>query len=124
MKLRITNLFGVLAVAASVAACGSTVLSEPKLTSAKTAVSAAEAVGAVDEPQAALHLKMAQDAIAEAEKHIAEGRDEQAIPLLERALADAQLAREMTAEADGRRSADAAVARLETLQRDTTNRED
>jgi hypothetical protein len=123
MMTRKSDLFCMALLAASLSACASAALPEPKLTSAKTSVSAAEAVGAVDEPQAALHLKMAQDAIVEAEKHIAENHEEKAIPLLERAFADAQLARELTDEAEGQRSADEATARLATLQQNTSTGE-
>ncbi len=111
-----TNLTLVLALAAGTVACGSAALPSESMTSAKEAVSAAEAVGAKDEPQADLHLKMAQDGIVEAEKHIADGENEEAQPLLQRAIADAELARELTSEAAKKRAAEAALARLQTLE--------
>jgi outer membrane protein OmpA-like peptidoglycan-associated protein len=66
------------ALGASLSACGGTAVPEARMTTAKTSVSAAEAVKAEDEPQAKLHLKMAQDAIANAEQQIADNENEEA----------------------------------------------
>jgi hypothetical protein len=123
MNIFKTNLIVTVALAGWAMACGGAALPSESLTSAKEAVSAAEAVGAKDEPQADLHLKMAQDGIIEAEKHIAENENKEAVPLLERAIADAELARELTDEAKKQRSADEALARLQTLQEGANARE-
>ncbi len=111
-----TNLALLVALAGGMVACGGAALPSESMTSAKEAVSAAEAVGAKDEPQADLHLKMAEDGIVEAEKRIADGKDEEAQPLLKRAIADAELARELTHEAAKKREAEAALSRLQTLE--------
>ncbi len=103
---------------ASMIACGGAAVPQAQLTDAKASTSAAEAVGAKDEPQAALHLKMAQDAIVDAEKRIEAGENEQALPLLERARSDAELARAITHETKTKASADEALAKLNTLQGD------
>jgi hypothetical protein len=113
-----SKLAALCALGASLSACGTTAVPEAKMTTAKTSVSAAEAVRAEDEPQAQLHLKMAQDAITAAEKQIAENQNEEAALNLERALADAELASELTNEAEMQRSSEAAVARLEALQQE------
>lgn len=97
-------------------ACGATALPQAKLTDAKTSVSAAEAVGAKDEPTAGLHLKMAQDGILEAEKLIAEKDYEQATFVLERARADGDLALALTDTAEKQRSADEALTKLHDLE--------
>ena len=102
--------------------CGAAALPNESLTSAKEAVSAAEAVGAKDEPQADLHLKMAEDGIVEAEKLIAEKRTEEAIPRLERAIADAELARELTNEAEKQRLAEVALERLRNIEQGSETR--
>jgi hypothetical protein len=73
-------------------------------------------MGARDEPQADLHLKLAEDGIVEAEALIADKRNEEAAPKLERAIADAQLARELTEKAEKKAAAETALARLETLE--------
>jgi hypothetical protein len=104
------------AIAAWTLACGGAILPSESLTTAKEEVSAAEAMGARDEPQADLHLKLAEDGIVEAEALIADKRNEEAAPKLERAIADAQLARELTEKAEKKAAAETALARLETLE--------
>lgn len=99
-------------------ACGGAAVPQAQLTDAKESTSAAEAVGARNEPQAALHLKMAEDAIVDAEKHIANGDNDHAVPLLERARSDAELARAITHESKTKASADEAIAKLTALQGD------
>jgi hypothetical protein len=91
---------------------------QTQLTDAKVSTSAAQAVGARDEPQAALHLKMAEDAIVEAEKWIAAGDNDAAIPVLERARADAELAQALTHLAKREDAAKAALSRVDALERD------
>lgn len=118
MQSRLQQVALALAVAGLASACGGAQVPHGQLTDAKSSAKAAEAMGAKQEPQAALHLKMATDAITDAEKHIQEGDNEGAMPLLERALADANLARALTREAETKRNADEAVARLNNLERE------
>lgn len=99
-------------------ACGGAAVPQSQLTDAKTSLSAAEAVGAEDEPVAELHLKMAENGILEAEELITEKRHEEAALVLERARADAELALALTKTAHDQRTADAALARLEALEQD------
>jgi len=61
---------------------------------------------------------MAEDAIVEAEKWIADGENDDALPLLQRARADAQLALSLTAMAERQRAATVAIEKLEMLERD------
>jgi Domain of unknown function (DUF4398) len=108
-----------IAFGASLTACGGAAVPEAKLVSAKTSVAAAEAVGAKDEPHAQMHLKMAQDAIVKAETQIADDNNEEATALLERAVVDAELASQLTDEAVQQKAAEAALARLAILQKET-----
>ena len=103
---------------ATTLACGGAAIPQSELTEAKSSAKAAEAVGAKDEPQAALHLKMAEDAIVEAEKLIEEGENEKALPLLQRARSDAELSRAITQEAQTREAAEKALTKLGTLEKD------
>lgn len=75
-----------------VAACGGSEFPAPHVADSKAAISAAEAVGAEQNPRAALHLKLAKDQLASAEKLINDGENEEAVPVLERAEVDANLA--------------------------------
>jgi predicted small lipoprotein YifL len=123
MRTRIKELALLLAVG-SMAACGGAQVPNAQMTDAKSSAKAAEAMGARQEPQAALHLKMAEDAISDAQKHIDNGDNEGAIPVLERAVADANLARALTHEASTKRTADEAIARLNNLEREMAKSND
>jgi len=107
-----------LVVCGALTACASTPVPQTQLTEAKVSTSEAAAIGAHDEPQAALHLKMAEDAIVEAEKCIADGDNDPAILLLQRARADAELAQSLTHLAQREGAAKAAVTRVDALERD------
>jgi hypothetical protein len=102
----------------ALAACTGTPVPQSQLAEAKSATTAARAVGANDEPQAALHLKLAEDAIVDAERLIADDENDAALRMLQRARADAQLALSLTEMADRQAKATAAIQRLETLERD------
>src|SRR5215211_7503572 len=59
---------------------------------ASAAVRSAEVAGAQDVPQASLHLQLAQEQIAEAERLNTAGEEDEAKSMLARAAADAELA--------------------------------
>jgi len=84
-----------------------------QMSEAKAAVRSAEELGAKDEPQAQLSLKLAQEQIAMAEKAIADGENKQAQSLLIRAKADGELAlakaREKSAKIEGQKAVDASA---------------
>ncbi|KYF52062.1 hypothetical protein BE08_27435 [Sorangium cellulosum] len=63
-----------------------------QLAASQAAIRAAGEVGAETDPQAALHLKLANEQLDQAKKLMQEGENEAALPLLERAEADAELA--------------------------------
>jgi hypothetical protein len=112
-------------LAASVAAlvlsaCGSSAVPQAENAQAVAAISAAEAAGAGGVPKASLHVKMAKDNVALAEKQVRDGDEEEARATLERASADAELARALTTEQQVRDEANAAIRRVEQLQLKTT----
>jgi hypothetical protein len=114
---RIRFALGLVACGALTACVGGPV-PQTQLTEAKVSTSEAAAIGARDEPQAALHLKMAEDAIVKAEQCIAAGDNDPAVPLLERARADAELAKALTHLANREDAAKAALSRVDALERD------
>jgi hypothetical protein len=59
---------------------------------AEASIRAAQEVGAASTPEAALHLKMANDRLSRAQALVAEGENEEAVKLLEEARVDAELA--------------------------------
>jgi hypothetical protein len=95
----------ILAAAPIALACGATI-PEPKqpMADAESASRSAREVGADTQPAAKLHVKLADEQIAQAKALIASGENERATSVLLRARADAELAlalaREQNALAD------------------------
>jgi Domain of unknown function (DUF4398) len=95
----------ILAAAPLAWACGSS-MPEPKqpLADAESATRSAREVGADSQPNAKLHVKLADEQITKAKAQIADGENERATYILLRARADAELAlalaREQKALAD------------------------
>ena len=101
------------------AACGGAAIPQEQLTSSKSTISVAQAEGAPDEPQAALHLKLAQEQVAKAEALIADGDNEEAAKLIDRAQADADLAVALAKEAQAKKQAMETLEQLERLKKET-----
>lgn len=99
------------------AACGGGVVPHEKLASAQAEMRAAEAGGARDVQQAALHLKLAEDQVAKAKALIDQGDTEQAAQVLDCAQVDAQLALALAREEAARKEAEAAAQQVEELKR-------
>jgi Domain of unknown function (DUF4398) len=80
------------------------------LADAQSAKRSAEELGATGEPKAQLHLRLADEEIAQAKAAMSDGDNKRATFLLVRARADAELAlalaREQGAQADARRLVD------------------
>jgi len=83
---------------------------------AVSAIRAAQAVGAEQEPKAALHLSLAQEQMAAAQEHIGAGEPREAELLLYQAEADAALAQALTRESRTRAEADATRHRIDQMQ--------
>jgi hypothetical protein len=83
-------------LALTFAACGSSEVPAKQLAESESAIRAASEVGAEDNPQASLHLKLAKDRYAQAEAAAKDGEQETAKQLLEKAEADAELALALT----------------------------
>lgn len=115
MNRQILTLIGSLTVLGIVSACGGAAVPNQEMTSAKAAVSGAEVGGAQDEPQAELRLKHARDRIAEAEKLIEEGENEEAARKLREAQADAELALALSLEAKAVADAERSLKRIKEL---------
>ncbi|HWP08857.1 MAG TPA: DUF4398 domain-containing protein [Polyangiaceae bacterium] len=103
--------------ALALAGCSSTHTMPANYAPAQTAIGAADAVGARNEPRAALHLKMARDAVARAQVLARQGDEHEAQLTLDRARTDAELALMVTREATARREANDAKRELDGLRR-------
>jgi len=97
-------------------ACASAPVPAERLASAEATVRGATEIGAEATPQAALHLKMARDQIAEAKKSIAAGDTEQAAWALNRAQADAELALALARETEAKNRANAVLTEARMLR--------
>jgi hypothetical protein len=100
-----------------VAACGSAALPVDKLTDAKSTVRAAQEAGAQGTPQAALHLKMANDELASAQKAIDDNDGDRARLLLNQAQADADLALTLARGSADKEAAQVAQAKIADLSK-------
>jgi len=100
----------------SLAACGGSSLPPARVVDTQSSYSAAEAVGAEQNPQAALHLKMARDQLRQAQTLIEDGKNDEARLILERAAADADMALVITREAQASENLKKARADVANLQ--------
>jgi len=100
-----------------VAACGSAALPMDKLTDAKSTVRAAQEAGAQSTPQAQLHLKMANDELASAQKAIDENDGDRARLLLNQAQADADLSLTLARGSADKQAAQVAQAKIVDLSK-------
>lgn len=103
---------------AAATACGASFpVPTQRMADAESAERSAREMGAADQPGAQLHLKLAQEQIADAKASVAEGENEKADMMLVRAKADAELAlalsRELAAKVELQR---AVVAKKEAPQ--------
>src|SRR5438477_2542235 len=99
-----------LAMGSALAACGGYAAPNEHMAATQAAARAAMEVGAKNSPDASLHLKLAQEEIAQAQKLMGDGDNKRADYVLTRAKADAELAvalaRESAAQAEAQRLAD------------------
>jgi hypothetical protein len=107
------------ALAALVLGCASRQDLPANYAPTQSAISAAEAVGAKNEPRAALHLKMAKDQLIRAQSYSKEGDEHEAALMLDRARTDAELALMVTRELEARKQAERVKRDVESLSRPT-----
>lgn len=81
-----------LVIAAAAAGCATTPIPADKLSRSQSAITAAEEMNAAAEPQAALHLKLAKQQLAQAKKLMIDGENDKASMILLRAESDGEAA--------------------------------
>ncbi len=104
-----------IAVSAIAAACASTALQTDDATSG---IRAAEEVGAADVPRASLHLQLAKEGLAYAQKLSQRDEKEMAESMLKRAEADAELAVLLSREDEEKSEANLAMERVRMLKKE------
>jgi hypothetical protein len=107
----------VLAFGLSVAGCGGAAVPQEALTAAQASVKGAEVGGAGEDPQAQLHLKLANEQIEKAKKLIDEGKNDEAARVIDRAEADAELALALAQQGKAVRDAKDADEQLGKLKK-------
>lgn len=100
---------------ATAAACAARPLPAARVGSAEAAVRSAREHGATRLPEAALHLRLAEDQVTRARRLIEEGELEHAQWLLVRAEADASVAEALAREAEQRSAVERISTRAGTL---------
>jgi hypothetical protein len=83
---------GFVLISATMGACASTPAPYERVASSEAAIRGAHEVGSEQIPQAALHLKLAEEAVQKAKALIRDGDNQAASFVLLRAQADAELA--------------------------------
>jgi len=112
-----TSFFFSAALAVSVVACGGGAPPpSDRLATAEAGARSARELGADKQPKAQLHLKLADEQIAEAKKLMADGENKRADLVLQRAGADAELSVTMAKQNNARAEADKAQERLSNLK--------
>ena len=114
-----SNLKAVVSVSSLLAlfavACASSGVPMDRLTDAKATVRAAQEAGAKDTPQAALHLKMANDELASAQKAMDDNDNDRAHLLLNQAQSDADLSLALARGTTEKQQAQAAQVKIDGL---------
>jgi hypothetical protein len=111
------SIYSCVLLAASLAACAGDPVPAKSAADVKADIRAAEAIGAQTLPLPSLHLKLARDQAAQADRLIQDGDNEEARLALERAKIDVELAILLTREAELRARADAASQRAKAASR-------
>ncbi len=108
------------AALATLAGCASYPVPVQHMADAEGAARSANDVGATQNPQATLHLKMATEEIAQAKQLMADGDNEKADSVLVRAKADGELALAEAREAQAQAAAQQALAQIGKLNSDNS----
>jgi|SRR5690242_5354315 hypothetical protein len=106
---------GVLLVLPQLVGCGAGAVPNSQLTTAESAVRAAEVGGAEELPKGELHLKYARDAIAEARTLMDKGDNKEATLRLEKATVDAEQALALAEEEEARLAAQEQLDQIKEL---------
>lgn len=106
---------GALLLLPQLVGCGAGAVPNSQLTTAESAVRAAEVGGAEELPKGELHLKYARDAIAEARTLMDKGDNKEATLRLEKATVDAEQALALAEEEEARIAAQDQLDQIKEL---------
>jgi regulator of protease activity HflC (stomatin/prohibitin superfamily) len=103
-------------LSAALIGCGGLPPPNDQVAASQAAIRAAIEVGGTQEPQAALHLKLAREQMDRAKGLMEEGENEAALRVLQRAEADAELARALAKKSATQASAEEAKTKVVKLK--------
>ena len=111
-------------LAAAIAGCASAPIPADKYANAKSSIKTSEELGAERDPQAALHLKLAKEQLAQAKDCMKKGDNENAKMVLERAEADGDaafnIARADKAKIEAKKTVENIQQQMQSLQSGNT----
>jgi hypothetical protein len=102
--------------AAAFAGCAIAPIPNDRLAGTEASYRGAQEAGADAVPQAKLHLKYAEEGIAQARKLIADNKNDEAGQVLDQARADAELAVGLARESQAEAEAQQAVKQIQALR--------
>jgi hypothetical protein len=114
------KLIASVATLATMAGCASYPIPVQHMADAEGAARSANDVGAGQNPQATLHLKMANEELAQAKQLVADGDNEKADSVLVRAKADGELALGEARESQAQAAAQQALSQIGKLGSDNS----
>lgn len=101
---------------AAIIGCASYPAPTSKMVSSEAQIRAAQQMGVAANPQAALHLQLAEEQLAKAKELMQENDNEEAEYMLMRADADAELALALARETQAKAEAEKALDEIRELQ--------
>lgn len=111
----------VLVLGAAAVGCATTPIPADKLSRSQSAITAAEEMNAANEPQAALHLKLAKEQLQQAKKMMIDGDNKNASMVLLRAESDGEaalaLARAKSATTEAQKTITAIQEQMTQIQK-------
>lgn len=110
--------------AALMPACATTVLPQQQLADTQAAIASTETLGGEQDPDAKLHLQYAREQMERAKRMMAAGDDDEALRMLDRATADAELALALAKTEQMRKRSTEAKEELEKLKSEGHARND
>lgn len=105
-------------------ACATAVLPQQQLADTQAAIASTETLGGASDPDAKLHLQYAREQMERAKRMMAEGDDDEALRMLDRASADAELALALAKTEQMRKRSEEAKAELDKLKSEGQARND
>jgi hypothetical protein len=106
---------GALTVLMGMVGCASNPLPPARVTDTQASISAADAVGAANNPRAALHLKLAREQLRQGEALLRDGDEKEARLVIDRARMDAELALVLTREEQAQKEARVAIEKARNV---------